>query len=99
MNVTQVLAQNWCIDPYARHEARWFSRGLPTALVRDRGVESQDPPPETAFGHTFTVIGYVDPPTPAGRPEGAGPAGSTIGRFRPRIRPRIRPRRLAHRIG
>jgi len=38
--------QGWCTDPYARHEARWFSRGLPAALVRDRREESQDRPPE-----------------------------------------------------
>jgi len=95
MDVTQALAQNWCIDPFGRHEVRWFSRGLPTALVRDRGVESQDPPPDTSFGHCFTVTGYVDPPTPAGSREGAGPGGLTTGR----IRPRVRPRRLAHRIG
>jgi hypothetical protein len=95
MNVTQHMAQNWCIDPYGRHEARWFSRGLPTALVRDRGLESQDPPPETAFGHCFTVIGYVDQLTPAGRPEVAGPARPITGR----VRPRALPRRMAHRIG
>ena len=33
-------------DPYGRHEARWISNGAPTALVRDAGVESQDPPPD-----------------------------------------------------
>jgi len=38
-------AQNWCPDPFGMHEARWFSNGTPTALVRDGGVESQDAPP------------------------------------------------------
>jgi hypothetical protein len=40
-------AQGWYSDPYRRHAARWFSDGAPTALVRDEGVESTDPPPET----------------------------------------------------
>ena len=38
--------EGWYIDPYGRHEARWISEGTPTALVRDGGVESQDPPPD-----------------------------------------------------
>jgi hypothetical protein len=37
--------QGWCTDPFGRHEARWFSGGDPTALVRDGGIESTDPPP------------------------------------------------------
>ena len=64
MNDTIGRAQNWCLDPYGTHEARWFSRGIPTALVRDRGVESQDPPPDSAFAHRYGVLGYVDPWTP-----------------------------------
>ena len=38
--------EGWYNDPYARHESRWISDGTPTALVRDVGVESQDPPPD-----------------------------------------------------
>lgn len=38
--------EGWYQDPYGRHEARWISDGTPTALVRDAGVESQDPPPD-----------------------------------------------------
>jgi hypothetical protein len=59
-------AQNWCPDPFGAHQARWFSNGIPTALVRDDGVECQDPPPEPAFGHRFTLrsIEPHDPPTP-----------------------------------
>jgi hypothetical protein len=40
-------AEGWYVDPYGLHEARWFSNGAPTALVRDAGVESQDRPPDT----------------------------------------------------
>lgn len=40
-------AEGWYRDPYGAHEARWFSEGTPTALVRDGGVESHDPAPVT----------------------------------------------------
>ena len=56
MDFTPGRAQNWCIDPYGLHEARWFSQGNPTALVRDNGVEAQDPPPETSFGHFWASL-------------------------------------------
>ncbi len=39
-------ADGWYADPYGRHEARWMSGGTPTELVRDRGVQSYDPPPD-----------------------------------------------------
>ncbi len=61
MEVTQGQAQNWCLDPFGSHEERWFSRGIPTALVRDHGVEAQDPPPDSAFAHRYSVLDYVDP--------------------------------------
>jgi len=44
-----VKEQGWYVDPYRLHEARWFSEGTPTALVRDEGVTSQDPPPNTPY--------------------------------------------------
>ena len=61
MEVTRGHAQNWCLDPFGYHEERWFSRGMPTALVRDHGVEAQDPPPESVFAHRYSVLAYVDP--------------------------------------
>ena len=45
MNEGQV-AQGWYQDPYAIHEHRYFSAGLPTKLVRDGGHESYDAPPD-----------------------------------------------------
>jgi hypothetical protein len=42
-------AEGWYQDPYTRHTDRWFSDGKPTALVRDAGVESHDPPPFTPY--------------------------------------------------
>jgi hypothetical protein len=61
-------AQNWCPDPFGLHEARWFSNGIPTALVRDAGVEAQDPPPESVFDRRYELpsIELHDPePAPA----------------------------------
>ena len=48
-------AQNWCPDPFGVHEARWFSNGIPTALVRDAGIESQDLPPESVFDRRYEL--------------------------------------------
>jgi hypothetical protein len=39
-------AQGWYKDPYGLHQDRWFSCGLPTKLVRDRGVEAYVEPPD-----------------------------------------------------
>jgi hypothetical protein len=44
-----VNAEGWYVDPYGRHEARWFSDGTPTQLVRDGGAEARDPPPNTPY--------------------------------------------------
>jgi UDP:flavonoid glycosyltransferase YjiC (YdhE family) len=38
--------EGWYTDPWERHEARWFSDGKPTNLVRDAGVEGDSPPPD-----------------------------------------------------
>lgn len=60
-------AQNWCPDPFGLHEARWFSNGIPTALVRDAGVESQDPPPESVFDRRYelpSIEPHDQEPTP-----------------------------------
>jgi len=43
-------AEGWYRDPYHRHEQRWMSKGTPTALVRDAGVEAEDPPPAASTG-------------------------------------------------
>jgi len=51
--------EGWYSDPYRRHEHRWFSNGTPTALVRDAGTTSQDPPPDTPFVEEPAL---VDPP-------------------------------------
>src|SRR5215469_361237 len=35
----------WYADPFRRHEARYFSIGRPTELVRDQDAVSYDEPP------------------------------------------------------
>ena len=40
----------WQADPYGMHEQRYFSQGQPTKLVRNRGLESYDPPPQNGQG-------------------------------------------------
>jgi hypothetical protein len=58
---THIKAQGWYTDPFGRHAARWFSDGRPTALVRDDGVDSNDPPP---------TIRYSGPLEPVAEAEG-----------------------------
>lgn len=43
--------EGWFTDPFGLHEARWLSQGTPTKLVRDRGVESYDEPPDEVPDH------------------------------------------------
>jgi hypothetical protein len=44
-----VNAGGWYVDPFGLHQARWFSDGRPTCLVRDDGAESDDAPPDASF--------------------------------------------------
>jgi hypothetical protein len=48
--------EGWYVDPYGVHEARWISAGTPTALVRDGGVEAQDPPPNAPYVGQLTEL-------------------------------------------
>jgi hypothetical protein len=41
------VPEGWYCDPYEAHEARWYSEGVATALVRDGRIEGNDPPPES----------------------------------------------------
>lgn len=38
-------ANGWFVDPFGAHEARWFSDGRPTRLVRDADDTSFGSPP------------------------------------------------------
>jgi len=44
-----VNPEGWYRDPFGLHEARWFSDGTPTALVRDGRAESRDDPPSSHY--------------------------------------------------
>jgi hypothetical protein len=52
-----VNAEGWYVDPFGSHEARWFSDGAPTNLVRDNGVVARDEPPQPTYEGTPTPIG------------------------------------------
>jgi len=56
--------EGWYTDPFGLHEARWMSDGQATNLVRDKEVESHDPPPDEPFKQV---------PQPIEAPESAGP--------------------------
>ena len=60
MEATHVKAQGWYKDPFRRHTARWFSDGRPTSLVRDEGVESNDPPPNAGYSGRLEPAGEVE---------------------------------------
>jgi len=49
-------AEGWYVDPFGAHEARWFSAGRPTLLVRDNGQELHDPPPQATFDGPLTPV-------------------------------------------
>ncbi len=72
-------AQNWCPDPFGLHEARWFSNGIPTALVRDAGVEAQDPPPVSVFDRRYELPS-IEPRDPV-----VTATHHRFGRRRPRV--------------
>jgi hypothetical protein len=59
--VNQQSEEGWYTDPFARHEARWLSVGVPTKLVRDGKVESYDEPP--AEPPTLTPVRLEADPT------------------------------------
>jgi hypothetical protein len=41
--------EGWYTDPFGLHERRWFSDGVPTKLVSDNGITSNDPAPNTRY--------------------------------------------------
>ena len=46
--------EGWFVDPCGIHDARSFTEGSATALVRDHRVESHDPPPKPDRGWGLT---------------------------------------------
>lgn len=56
--------EGWYHDPFRLHEARWFSDGNPTALVRDGRVESRDDPPSSDYEAPLELIDDGDESSP-----------------------------------
>ena len=66
--------EGWYRDPYDIHEARWFSQGTPTKLVRDGTQEAFDPPPSTPPTRPLVPVTPPQIELRAGSaPEGAAP--------------------------
>jgi hypothetical protein len=59
-------AEGWYADPFGVHEARWFSDGRPTALVRDADTEGHDDPPSGTLSGSLTPIDDGGSPGPEG---------------------------------
>jgi hypothetical protein len=53
--------EGWYIDPFGHHGARWFSDGIPTALVRDGGLEGHDPPPSSPITGNLERVAETPP--------------------------------------
>ncbi len=68
-------AEGWYTDPYGRHEARWMSDGTPTELVRDRGVESYEAPPDEEPSQTPELV--AEAVAEAGQAGGQDPTGGS----------------------
>ena len=54
--MTRPDIEGWYRDPFKIHEARWFSDGTPTSLVRDAGVESRHEPPSTTYAGELELV-------------------------------------------
>jgi hypothetical protein len=48
--------EGWYEDPYGNHEQRWVSKGRPTNLVSDGGVEGHDEPPARPPNRPFVLV-------------------------------------------
>jgi hypothetical protein len=48
--------EGWFLDPFHVHEARWFSAGVPTSLVRDGGQDARDDPPAATYVGNLTPV-------------------------------------------
>jgi len=58
---SEMEAEGWYRDPYLVHEDRWFSAGQPTQLVRDNGVEADDPPPPGPARAELVEVPHTEP--------------------------------------
>jgi hypothetical protein len=68
------VIQGWHSDPFGVHEARYFSAGQPTKLVRDGGTESYDEPPSGADEVAAAMARLSAPPAPPAPPSAYVPS-------------------------
>jgi hypothetical protein len=66
--VADLGLQGWSDDPFRLHEARYFSVGRPTNLVRDSHNESYDEPPSGTSGHLLAGLTATQDQEPPGWP-------------------------------
>src|SRR5215467_12992103 len=59
--VADTVRQGWHKDPFGLHEARYFSAGSPTKLVRDGSVEGYDEPPPGDYEWADTAADASEP--------------------------------------
>lgn len=78
--VTSTEPQGWYEDPFRLHEARYFSAGRPTRLVRDGDAESYDQPPDEG-----TPVSGTLNRAEASDPDPVGDDGLAYARRRPRV--------------
>ena len=70
----EMAAEGWFKDPFAVHDARWFSAGTPTDQVKDGSSEMSDPPPDRAMAGSLEPVASIPVPGHFGDstfPEGA----------------------------
>lgn len=78
MDKADAHAEGWYHDPYHRHEARWFSDGTPTDLVRDGREVAHEPPPEEVMPTPLTPWESGEESTGDLRRADAAQDGSTV---------------------
>ena len=65
--------QGWYEDPFKQHEARYFSDGHPTKLVRDGNTESYDEPPQESEAGSGAAAPDIVPQGTLNRADVTGP--------------------------
>jgi hypothetical protein len=79
----RAVLQGWYDDPFRLHEARYFSGGRPTNLVRDGDKDSYDEPPSCASGNLLEGSTATQDQEPPGWPGQQPPIWLPDGDYRP----------------
>jgi hypothetical protein len=81
-----VQAEGWYRDPYLAHEDGWFSAGQATNLVRDSGVEGDDPPPHCPPKTKLLEVQHSEPSEGADLRRADDPAAGAVFDLRAALR-------------